>query len=155
MGPVWRTLQSFLGKKEHETLIFAYLYGGTYLIWIHLGLVLIGTLALLILNITIYVKIRSLSSRSQHQRISTKKSSIVLFLVVATFFVFEAPHYVMTSIIVTDASIVSDFKTTLYISVSCIPFVILNTIADPLIYAFRISAIRKIYLDCLKKSHLC
>lgn len=155
VGPVWRTVQSFVGRKEHETLIIAYLYGGNYLIWIHSGLVLIGTLSLVILNITIYVKIRTLSSRSQHQRISTKKSAIILFLVVATFLFFGVPYYVMTSIIVNDASILSDFKPTLYISVTCIPFIILNTIADPLIYAFRISAIRKIYSDCLKKSHPC
>ena len=153
LGLVWRTVISAVYKHETQSFVVAYIYAGVNLIWVHLGFKLIGSFLLLILNMIIYVKIRNLSARSQHQRINTRKSAITLFLVVATFFFFDVPHYLITSIHLIDPSILSDYITMLYMSVSSLPFLILNTITDPIIYAFCISAIRAIYTNLLKKFH--
>ena len=150
VGPVLRTLISIIGKKEHQTFTVAYIHGGQYLIWIHLGFALIGSLVLLILNLIIYFKIRGMKSRLQHNTIDTRKSAITLFLVVSTFFFFNVPHYLLTSITYFDTALGTDISL-MYIAVSCILFLSLNTIADPMIYAFRIAAIHEIFTNCLKK----
>ena len=147
IGPGMKTLLGVLNSEEHESFLVSYVFCCKFLYWAQICVSVVCFFLLIFLNIMIYRAIRGLRARSKHQRINLKKSAVVLCLVVTTYFVLYVPHWLTTTLNVY-WNITN--TTVLYLDLMLQLFHILNTIADPFIYAFRIGAIRGMYMQALK-----
>lgn len=153
-GPITRSLFA-VGNMEHKSFIVAYIHSGVYSVYARSVLSTIGIVVLIILNVKICFAIRDLRMRSRHQSINQKKSSVTLFLVVATYGIFYLPCCVVVII-----PAIQRLNEEQEVFLQCMyaitgAFYYLNSIADPFIYAVRNSAIRAIYVRAFEKIISC
>lgn len=112
---------------------------------------LLGFLIILALYITIFRNIYSLKKRLQTDRVSMKKSAVTICLVVLAYFVCYMPLWMFVFVeIIVDTDLSEDARGFI---LECLAYLlhVVNTLCDPVIYAFRIPVIRSVYLQALLK----
>ena len=115
-----------------------------------------GLLVLLTLYALIFRDIFLFKERLRTIRISLKKSAVTISFVILTYFLCFLPMWVFTfiqMIVGTHLAMIND--TALTIECLCDILYALNTLFDPVIYAFRIPIIRSTYAMLWKKSKSC
>ena len=112
---------------------------------------IIGLVLLLALYTHIFRDIFLFKDRLKHVRISIKKSAVTIFLVILVYFICFLPLWVYNFIQLIVGIDLSSSNTAF--TIECLSYVLyaLNTLFDPLIYAFRIPIIRNIYKQLWKK----
>ena len=139
-------------KSSEETFVEAYyrLRDNT-LGFINVILAVICLILLCALNFKTYSAIRSLLKRAPREGESSKKSALTIFLIVGTYLTFYLPNWILGVIFILHyrykVRILSpvtrnqqNFITALFAQLR-----VLDSVSDPLVYAFRISVIREWY----------
>ena len=145
-------------RLEMESFVDAYLrLKDNTLGYINLVLATVGVLTLSVLNIKTLRMIYLLIQRTPGKTKSSTKSSITIFTIITTYIIFYVPGWVFGIMQVLIFRYKLDILSTLthsqivFIQDLCAQFKVLNSIADPVVYAVRISAIRIIYKKTLLK----
>ena len=144
--------------REGETFLDTYFrLRDSTLFYINLGLTLICFILITGLNLAVLRSIYSLMKRSPSEGRSARKSAIVILAIEATYVIFYTPrwvhglvvilHYNFGILILNSLSVTQGHFITAVVSL----FKMLNALADPLIYVFRIPEIRQTYKNLVFK----
>ena len=112
---------------------------------------LLGFIIILILYITIFRDIYSLKKRLKTESVSMRKSAMTISLVVLAYFVCYMPLWMFVFVeIIVDTDLSDDARGFI---LECLAYLlhVVNTLCDPVIYAFRIPIIRAVYFHALLK----
>lgn len=138
-----------------STMSVAELFDPTqaYYQWITIILAVLGFLTILLLNSAVLRIIYASHLKNPRERQTMKKATITVCLIITMYFLFYLPFWINTGIIIFDYLRNSAFDLTfMQFYFLTLMFLVVNTVCDPLIYAFRIPKIRKGFRKRLCKS---